>query len=551
MSAVDYPSPQVRHFRTIFLWPLQLMPMKEGVQTQKHWEPLTGMDGAGPWRELEDEFTGDPAAFQERHYNEFVTFLPHVQRFLYGEGDASTMQSPIRVFRRSDVARARVTLGGAPPREILLDIAHVDLYFFFDIDIAILVVEAYADDLALRDAQDILFRFGRAYPAYWDAEGGGGHCPTKVQWLAADGAVLAESDYELRQKYLEHVCRHRAPCLASHWEFLLRPLAFAFGGAGGRIRCRQVEYHRMPLMAYLALDEPQALSRADFVRLTFAAEPGPSDRLPHSAAYLRRFERSHCIDRFWDSAGGGTRYLCCGHALVVVTGAAVANCRDPASGLLSQFRHQQFVSFLIAHFHKAALLAFSDRLVVALNRLDIQAPETVKRFKRAIRQAHETFLRFTHRYWFHDIADQALVKDLFRLSSDFLATDRLFVEVREEIQDMSQYLDSDSLRRQANTVIRLTVVTTFGLIATVTTGFLGMNLLAAADESALVKLAYLVLVSVPTAALVFFAVAKSRRLSDFLEALADERLNGRQKLSALKRVWQDEPAPPSGGGRRA
>ena len=43
---------------------------------------------------------------------------------------------------------------------------------------------------------------------------------------------------------------------------------------------------------------------------------------------------------------------------------------------------------------------------------------------------------------------------------------------------MNTYLDADSLRRQANTVVRLTVVTIFGLMGTVTTGFLGMNLLA-------------------------------------------------------------------------
>ena len=39
---------------------------------------------------------------------------------------------------------------------------------------------------------------------------------------------------------------------------------------------------------------------------------------------------------------------------------------------------------------------------------------------------------------------------------------------------------ADSLRRQANTVVRLTVVTILGLIGTITTGFLGMNLLAEA-----------------------------------------------------------------------
>jgi hypothetical protein len=47
---------------------------------------------------------------------------------------------------------------------------------------------------------------------------------------------------------------------------------------------------------------------------------------------------------------------------------------------------------------------------------------------------------------------------------------------------MNQYLDSDSQRRQANTVVRLTVVTTLGLIATVSTGFLGMNLFDEVDN---------------------------------------------------------------------
>jgi hypothetical protein len=103
---------------------------------------------------------------------------------------------------------------------------------------------------------------------------------------------------------------------------------------------------------------------------------------------------------------------------------------------------------------------------------------------------------------------------------------------------MSAYLDSDSLRRQANTVIRLTVVTTVGLIGTITTGFLGMNLLAAADASVLVKLGYFVVVLVPTTAITAYSILRSKRLADFLEALADERLPGRQKLRAFADVWR-------------
>jgi len=89
----------VTHFRQILLWPVQLMPLKEGQQIHSHWE-LLECSGC-PWERLIDEFLIDPSEFQERHYREFVTFLPHVQRVLYGEaafgGRAEQRESPIRV----------------------------------------------------------------------------------------------------------------------------------------------------------------------------------------------------------------------------------------------------------------------------------------------------------------------------------------------------------------------------------------------------------------------------------------------------------------------
>ena len=100
----------VREFRQIVLWPVQLMPRHEGAQIQKHWEPLERAGAESVWQEVADEFTPDPSQFSERHYREFVTFLPYVQRFLYGEGERGGYgHSPIRIFRRNDVAQARIT----------------------------------------------------------------------------------------------------------------------------------------------------------------------------------------------------------------------------------------------------------------------------------------------------------------------------------------------------------------------------------------------------------------------------------------------------------
>jgi hypothetical protein len=47
--------------------------------------------------------------------------------------------------------------------------------------------------------------------------------------------------------------------------------------------------------------------------------------------------------------------------------------------------------------------------------LDVSSPASVRRFKRTIRWAFEAFLRFTHRYWFHEISEQAHVKALWHL----------------------------------------------------------------------------------------------------------------------------------------
>jgi hypothetical protein len=59
----------------------------------------------------------------------------------------------------------------------------------------------------------------------------------------------------------------------------------------------------------------------------------------------------------------------------------------------------------------------SDELAVAMNRLTVGETESVKNFKRTIRQMMEVFLRFTHRYWFHEVSNQAIARAIYgRLS---------------------------------------------------------------------------------------------------------------------------------------
>ena len=536
----------VRQFREILIWPVQLMPLREDAQIQEHWEALADPNSDHPWRELRDEFSCNPEEFQQRHYSEFVTFLPYVRRFLYGEGKGRTgagaVDSPIRVFRRKDITAVRMQFSaGVPP--VTMDVAHVDLCFFYDIDVVILIVEICARDVSLAEAQDALHRFGRGYPTYWQDDGHGGHCLARAEWLGHDGNVLAASDYEQRERYLAFVGRYRAPRFSAHWTYLLKPIVPDHSDEKGLIRFRQIEYSRMPLLAYIAMDNARALTRTDFVRLGLVTGAGTTEGSPYSTRYLRDFEDRYCYDQFWDEdrAGKpGTRLMSCGHAFTMVGDAGDPFFVDREGGMLGQFRHQYFLLFLIPHIHKATLLMLSDRMVDALNHLDIRDAESVKRFKRTIRQLREIFLRFTHRYWFHEVSDQPQAKELYRMTSNYLGTDRLYEEIREELADMANYLESDTLRRQANTVVRLTVVTAFGLVGTVATGFLGMNLIALAEASLLEKLGYFLVVLIPTAALTFYTIVKSKRLSDFLEALSDERLPASAKFQSLVDVWRNK-----------
>jgi hypothetical protein len=558
---------QVRHLRLSLLWPLRLMPLPDvplphlarrdpGQQAQlrlRPWQVLRELGSASPWREVEDEYTDSGSDFQERHYHEFVTFLPYVQRFLYGEGRTRTKaraadephakgDSPMRVFRRHDVAAVRVVLraGEAP---ITLRIAHIDLYFFLDVDLVLLNVEVAADELTLSQSQELLYRLGRGYPAGWDKEGHALHAPASVEWLNASGDVLVASDAQQRELFLAHVCEHRAPRLAADWAYLLHPLVSDHSEASGPLRFRQIEYYRMPLMAYLAVDNPRSISRSDYVRLGLVTGAGEGGALPFGEDHLADFEQRFCYDRFWTTQGAApnTRYLVSGHSMVVVGDAQSTffGCHD--HGVLAQFRHQHFLLFLIAHFQKAALLMYSDKLVEALKNLDVQDPASIRRFKRAIRACFEGFLRFTHRYWFHEVAEQAQARALFHLCAQHLGLDRLYGEVKERISDMSDYLDADSLRRQANTVVRLTVVTIFGLVGTITTGFLGMNLLAEAEAPMADRLMYFGVTFVLTTALTLYTMMKSKRLSDFLDALSDERLSAWNKCKALATVWFGKP----------
>jgi hypothetical protein len=529
----------VREFRHVLIWPLQLRRLRRETGFATHWEALRA--NPGPWREVKDNLLVEDETCQTG-YQEFVYFLPYVQRFLYGFGEADAQTpSSLHMFRRDDIATARVRLR-AQDEPIDLAVARTRLVFFYDQDVAILALEVVARDLPLEDAIELMDRFGRPYPPYWEDAGQGAHCTFQVQFLDGGGRLLSASDYGDRDKYVGLVRDIKQTPLSLHWEFLLQPLVPAYLG-GGILQYYQIENKRIPIMTYLALDDPRVLSRGDLARIGYAAKWGPSDTLPFAPSFLADFEEKHCYDRYWDdgnpASGMNTRYILCGVAFAMVT-----KHEDERKDLLHTFGRQFFQIGLIVNFHKAALLNLSNRFSIAVERLRVGDYASVRVFKDSVRESLELFLRFNHRYWFHEISNQVLAADIYSRWSTQLGSDKLYAEVREEGHDINRYLDADRTRKAGDNAMRLTVVSALGMAGTVVTGFLGMNLFNHTELPPWDKFWIFAAVFVPTIALGLYTVVISKRVATFFEALSSERLTWRQKFVAFGQIWRPPPKAP-------
>ena len=522
----------VREFRHTLLWPLQLRRLGRASGFANHWEALRA--NPGPWKAVSDNLLVDDESCQ-LGYREFVYFLPYVQRFLYGfgESDAQTPSS-LNIFKREDIAKVHVRLR-EDSMPIEFDVARLRLIFFYDVDIALLALEIVAQELPLADAIETMDRFGRPYPPSWETPQQAAHCTYQVEFLDAQGRLVTASDYGDRDKYQSLVRDIKQTPLSLHWENLLKPLVPAYLG-GGLLQYYQIENKRIPMMSFLAFDEPRLLTRGDLARIAFATKWGPSDTLPYAPAFLADFEKRYCYDRFWDGENPegfmNTRYMLCGPAFSMVTKQGDA-CRD----LVQNFRHQFFQIGVITNFHKASLLNLSNRFSIAVERLRVGDYDSVRIFKSSVREALELFLRFNHRYWFHEISNQVLAADIYKRWSHQLGSDELYAEVREEARDINEYLDADRTRRSSDNMQRLTVVSACGMVGMIVTGFLGMNLFSHSDLGGWERLAIFTVVFIPTIALTMYTVLISRRLATFMEALASERMTWGEKKEAFRQIW--------------
>lgn len=449
-------SPEVKQFREILFWPFRF----EGDGGDEMREFL---DRSNLWHRDKDWLNRCYRHNQQRPaqtaYGEFVYFHPFVQRFLFSDDPG---YSPMQVWRRDDITGAAVSLRDSDQTVVELAVEQVRL-FWFDLHdghgVGIMTLEVQArSPLPLGTVQNLLDQFRRVYPPYWE-DGSGGRFPLQVVWSKEDGSKL-DCGQEPFAQFWNWADDRRTYPVAKHWRSLLYGDVESAQGWFGKLR--QIEDERMPIMAWLAMDSPRALTHGDFVRLCFADDAGPSDTLPYASGFLTNFARDYCYDRYWagdsinDLATAGpatddpataaqkrmtTRYMNCGYAFTMVGEDEERFYANGVSGALAHFRNHYFTMGLIAHFQKAALLSFSDSLSA-----DTSQPGSRSLHKTA-RKTLRRLIDFTDRYWFVDLSNQIQARELYSQWRGHLGLDALYAQVMDEADKLSSYLEGENQER--------------------------------------------------------------------------------------------------------
>lgn len=449
----------VHRYHQILIWPLLLK--QADIRTERRQFEA--------WLERLKPVWGVPQPMRQRlsappdtpEYEEIIYFHPFVRDFLYGDGEDNADQRALVRLRRDDVQYAEITLAdndGTPAETLRLTVRRVELYLCKPL-VALLVVEVEHNPqrlvtggppLSLEAALKIQSQFRQCYPPYFKAVSEkliAGNCPVEVRWLGARNDVLAKSDFDSeRSRFAEFTRVGAEPPVASHWEWLLKPLrpfqtAAPSTDSSGPGFVQQIVDDRIPGMTYLAVDQPREISEGDFDRLTFC-DIGGHARFPFSEEFLGPNRTRHSYDRFWrptpdhDLANFelSTRYLCSAHQFVLIGRSGNEFFDDVLPG---HFRCHYFRMALILHYQRAALLKFQDEMAEAVKLVRGQSPEQEFSnviFRERVTYLQGTFLKFRTRSWFSEVSNQTQGHELFSWWEKLLGNELLFRQVDEASQ---------------------------------------------------------------------------------------------------------------------
>jgi hypothetical protein len=475
----------VRGFEVTFLWPLRLIPDGD-LKTRREDQNQVGdkwlqqyagyiaqathqaggraSDSPVSWQPAEyfdRAKRGAPLGDQAGQYAEFVYFHPYIHRIFF-ERQSHTA---CLLLTRSDIRAVRVRLRHEDDAPVWRLTASDVRLFLFPPGIAIASVRlsgppcevsrnpaAKARPFCLADALDFLDYVRHVYPPWWAVDGScgiPGQAPPSFEWLGADGQPIGErSDFESIGPYLDHVRDNRTVPVAAHWRSFLRPLLPDPGedqrkSAGDCLYFAQLEDDRIPLLAWLSVDDPEKISPGDWFRLAFCDDHGDSRSYPFSGPWLERTSANVFYDRFWNPPAFNTRYACCGYAFTAVG-------KDSDDKFTRHVRNHMarhyYLLAVLAHLQKASLLYFWQNLSEIVQEF-ASAPAAKKESRQELRSNQRWLLQdltdFVSRFYFIEVSNQLQARELFELWHRSLGIEQLYKEVRDQMEFVARVIETN------------------------------------------------------------------------------------------------------------
>ena len=408
------------------------------------------------WKGIDDPLSAlseEKTAHDNDVFNEVVYFYDFARKFLYPRGSPDD-DCAFYLFHRENPGSVQAQFSNVRGEQTFL-IKRLHLHLFRTGTI-IITVETEHDgktELSLADVQTIIDHFRRSYTPYWDG------CAPQGIPLSLTLSTGAAAENQLQDQTVDFLYKNRengadAPLLEP-WKSWCEPLC--------QSQWRDPSDERVPAMSYIALKQTEATPRdtmnriktGDWFRLAEADSAGETE-FPYNPKFLAPKARDFFYDRFfphdniWE--GFATRHIFGGehYAMVVVDG-------DFTRQILFQhFRRHYEKLALVARFEQVSLLGYSFRLTQLVKQLNDRPEgrkldgksEGRKKFRNEVRDLHENFLEFTHRFRFTGITSQIQGREMFAKWRQSLSLDLLYVDVKNEVASAAQFsLDSGANER--------------------------------------------------------------------------------------------------------
>jgi hypothetical protein len=474
LRAADIP---IASLRQCLIWPLALA---EPDRAAAWFHAACAALPASGWEPVADPLDLAAADNHAGAYEEAVYFHHFVRDLLYRGADSALFTRPLR--------RLTAVVDDAR-RDFAVDLCALRL---FRSGVAVLTLDLAHDGppLSLAQAQTVIDHLRRAYPAFWFAPDAPGFCPSAVE---IDGAAFDLGALRDR-KAAEAALRAnglREP-LFPWWTWLVAPLTVEGAAPPGALPpLRQVLDERIPLLTTLSLSRGAGsaadltqVGEGDWWRLALADAAGEAP-WAYNPAFLRAEGGAPFYDRFrpdpQTDPSGATRYLIAGCHLAAV-GAGRFFDTHVARHMRSHYR--QMATLCVLEF--ATLLMLSSRLSrAAADRA--AAPDRAaadRAFRKAAVDIEAAFLDFTHAVRFTGVSSQLQAREMFDRLRAAMGLDRLYDDVRREIDDAARLaiaLDqrdaAQAADRAADAARRLTELATLAAAIGLVTGVAGMNIL--------------------------------------------------------------------------